>query len=161
MLTSTATIEPGMLMLSAGDFPVHFRDGRHPEDLVVADRPIAPEYVYHNGGFGHLRILWRAAWCTPAGRFVPVTFVVDTGAPLPVYLSVAAYGALRDCGVLCRDSAGEDYVSIFDRRYRVVETPPGHEPGNILGLRAIMDLGLCVNEEGSGFRFRCPDVVQP
>ena len=77
---------------------------------------------------------------------------------MPPRIPQAGQEARAIADLLRRD---DDHVSVFGRRYLVVETPPGHEPGNILGLRAIMDLGLCVDEDGTGFRFRCPDVVQP
>ena len=82
---------------------------------------------------------------------LPVTFVLDTGARLPLYLSVDALRAFSASGLVHTDDMDEDFVVVFGRRYRVVETPRG--PGNILGLRMIMDLGLQIDVDTGTFEF--------
>ena len=163
MLTMGDTAGAGLLMLCDGDFPPHYRHGRHPEDLVPCDRPIAAEHRQHEGGFGHLRLLWRVAWRLPGGQqYLSVTFVVDTGAPLPFYLSAETRRVFHAHGLLHTDDMENDFVVAFGRRYRVVDTPLGHEPGNILGLRVILDLGLRIVEGGFEFeRMRGRPAIEP
>ena len=84
-------------------------------------------------------------------QYLPVTFVLDTGAPLPLYLSVDTLQEFRATGLAHTDDMDEDFVTVCGRGYRVVENPRGHEPGNILGLRMIMDLGLQIDVDTATF----------
>eukprot|EP01012_Entosiphon_sulcatum_P019202 TRINITY_DN24044_c0_g1_i1.p1 TRINITY_DN24044_c0_g1~~TRINITY_DN24044_c0_g1_i1.p1 ORF type:complete len:100 (-),score=7.24 TRINITY_DN24044_c0_g1_i1:271-570(-) len=86
------------ILLTDEDFPDSYRNMAHPDDYQEIDK-------YH--GFGpkgymtqvhrktcHNRLLVRAAWLLPNGRELPMTFVVDTGAPQQMYFGSVAMAVL-------------------------------------------------------------------
>jgi len=145
------------LLLQPSDFPKNFVDMAHPEDFIPTNTPIDPDLFDHEGHYGHHRLILRVSFLTKHDDYIPLTFVVDTGAPFHFYLSAKGTEALEKGGRLLTDGAGQEYMKIFDQNVIVHETPTTHRPANILGLKMIKILkGLQINE--GGFSFHTPFI---
>jgi hypothetical protein len=139
--------------VTAGDFLFLFHDEDnnppnfvHPEDLKEGKEPIIPEYIRQKKP-GHHRLLFRVSFKLGTGKFVPLTFICDTGAPSHFYLSRQALAALEAGGrVLVDGELDYMYVVIAGKKAIVKETPYTHEPGNIMGLLMLERLGLNLKE---------------
>jgi hypothetical protein len=86
--------------------------------------------------------------------FTIMTFVLDTGAP-KMYISQLAKPLLCAYTILGADEElGIEYVRFFGRKYRVENTPEGHAPANILGVKLLCRWGLTLHDEPTfGFEF--------
>ena len=140
------------LMLQESDFPDTYVNMAHPNDYISTKTSIQPEFIDHEGIFGHHRLLLRVSFKLMDGMHVPFTFVVDTGAPFHFYLSDSPAAILKKGGRLLSDS-GQEYVEILGSKALVHATPTTHKPGNIMGLKMIKKLGLHV---GDSFSFSTP-----
>ncbi len=87
-----------------------------------------------------------------------MSFVCDTGAPMGFYLSTMARNTLLHAGRIHEDETGNEYVHISESKAAVEPTPHGHAPGNIIGLRVLTKLGLCLNSDGTFLFTRMPDT---
>jgi hypothetical protein len=65
------------LMLHDEDFPDSFKDMKHPEDGVIVDSAIIPDFIRHRRPHHH-RLLFRVSFKLTNGKYVPFTFVCDT-----------------------------------------------------------------------------------
>jgi hypothetical protein len=80
-------VTAGQLLLQDADYPPNFIHMAHPEDLKESKEPINPEYIRHHKR-DHHRLLFRISFIKlESGKFLPLTFVCDTGAPSHFYLS--------------------------------------------------------------------------
>lgn len=125
-------------------------DIRHTGNYEIVSEPFI-EYIPHLSGHNNCLIV-RVCWKMSDTEFVPMSFVCITGAPLGLYLSTRAAKLLRSIKRLVEDETGNEYVDVCGvGKVSAVPTPPGHGPLNILGLRALMSLGL--NVDSGTFRF--------
>lgn len=88
-------------------------------------------------------LLVRCCWLKGDTEYVPMSFLCDTGAPMGLYLSTKALHLLRSIGRVIEDETGKECVEIRQvGKVSIEPAPPGYAPANIIGLRAIMKLGL-------------------
>jgi hypothetical protein len=142
LLTEDAKVK-GELMLSDHDFPANYVNMAHPEDLHVQDAPTPRELFYHERQY-HFRVLLRVSIKLFNGKFTTASFVCDTGAPMGLYLGEATLDFLKSHGVV-KDGETGLIIKIFGRNYAVEETPPGHNPANIIGLTLLRRLKLQID----------------
>jgi hypothetical protein len=136
-------ISEDKLLLSDRDFPEHFVNMAHPEDLKIHDAPIQRELFYHERQY-HFRVLLRISIKLFNGKFTTVSFVCNTGAPMSLYLGDSTLEFLKSQGVV-KDVETGYVMKIFGRNYSVQESPPGHNPANIIGLTLLRRLKLQVD----------------
>lgn len=168
MINSTDVAAADLLLHNA-DFPDNYVNMQHPEDYDVVDEPFT-EYLPHFSGHNN-RLIVRICWKTPGGRYVPMSFVCDTGAPMGLYLSEKAVHVLRKCGRIMEDETGNEHVTISNIGKAAIEpTPPGHAPvrgfsrgtqdfscrANIIGLRVLVKLALRINDNWTFVLDRMP-----
>lgn len=160
MLSVTMTSVPEDLLLVAEDFPLDFKNGCHPEDYVPTDAPMTREHLYHHNRGRHNRLWTRMSWQLPGcSKFMPMSFLVDTGAPKHMYLSHAALEALEKHGMVYVDEDMDlQYVKLFGRKIPVDPTPEMRRPANIIGLKLLKRFGLRLHEEEPHFEF---DTMPP
>ena len=141
------------LLLQEYDFPKHYVNMAHPDDGSVTSTPITPEYIRHSRR-GHFRMLVRISLRLGDDRFVPYTFVCDTGAPIHIYLSEPAMSVLEAAGRIETDELGSLFITIAGRKSAIRVTPHTHQPGNMLGMLMLERFGLQMRE--GGFTFAAP-----
>lgn len=128
-------------LLTDADYPREYKNKTHPEDYIISANPIVPSMMDFEGRrAGHRRLICRISWQLQDGMFLPMSFVVDTGAPSHFYLCDRAYDLLVEGGRLKKDGNGNDHLKVFSRNALVEETPENHRPANILGLTMISEL---------------------
>jgi predicted aspartyl protease len=130
------------MMLQEADFPPNFVHMAHPGDRIQSNTPIETEYIEHQGSFGHHRLIVRVSFRLQSGQYVPLSFVVDTGAPFHFYLADEAVSILKQGNRLVQDEVGTDYMNVLGRKVLVHETPTTHKPANIIGLKMLKIVGL-------------------
>ena len=107
-----------LLSLCDADFPDGYRNMAHPEDYIETRDPFPLQVLLHKRP-QHNRLLLRVCWRLGDDRFVPVTFVCDTGAPGAVYLS-KRYAPGRICLsvcplTICRSRRGQGHAMCWHR----------------------------------------------
>jgi len=141
------------LAIFFADFPDYYENMAHPNDYEKNQEPVNISYISHHKLY-HNRLILRISWKTSRGGYVPMSFVCDTGAPMHFYLSDAALECLKEAERIKEDDLEVPFVMVFGKRATVQETPPGHRPGNIMGLLMLKRLGLVVKQDSwhlSGF----------
>lgn len=144
---------PSLVLLDDADFPDGFVDGEHPDD-DLGDPPYAadpdavmpPQFTVHTRE-SHERLLMRIAWRVADGRFHNLTFVLDTGSPIPILLGRRAANRLADAGVIRNQSFTLGGVS-----YGLVLMPANHPIGNVIGLPLLRRWGMVLDDESLEFR---------
>ncbi len=138
------------------DFPREYVNMKHPEDYQIQAKAINPTFVVVQRQ-GHARLIFRISWKT-GSKFMPMTFIVDTGAVQPMYFSKAARALMEAHGLLVLDDVDNDVVELHqpDGTVKKVHkaTPSHYKPANLIGLRFIIKFGLVV--DGDSFRFNQP-----
>eukprot|EP00878_Enallax_costatus_P014515 GHUV01015183.1.p1 GENE.GHUV01015183.1~~GHUV01015183.1.p1 ORF type:complete len:146 (+),score=27.24 GHUV01015183.1:72-509(+) len=105
------------LMLRDEDFPENYCNCAHPEDYHVQGRAISPEHIYNHRHGRHNRLILRISWQVAVDKHVPMSFVLDTGAPKQMYLCQAAMNRLEEFGTIkWDDDMGAQYVELFGRK---------------------------------------------
>ena len=143
------------VLLCDADFPCDYVNLRHPEDYELQDAPIAPSFIV-NQRRGHARLILRISWRV-GGKFMPMSFIVDTGAIHPIYLGTLGMRLMEAHGRLAVDELGNDIVKLHrgDGRECSVHyeaTPRAFDPANIIGLRFLLRFGLVI--DGATFAFK-------
>ena len=142
------------MLLCAEDFPPNYINFAHPQDYHVSSQPIDPQHIFSHRHGNRNRLLWRVSWDIGDDKFLPMTFVLDTGAPKHLYLSQTALNKLEEVRVLMTDEDTDAlWVQLFGRKCGVERTPHEHDPANIIGLRMLMRLGLQLCDSPSFFNF--------
>lgn len=140
MMNST-DVSVADLLLQDADFPENYVKMQHPEDYNIIGKPFI-EYIPHFQGH-HNRLIVRVCWLIGESRYMPISFVCNTGAPMGLYLSDKAASFLRRYDRVKEDETGSEYAEVHSVGKAAVEsTPPGHAPANIIGLRLLIKLGL-------------------
>ncbi|KAJ7134368.1 hypothetical protein C8R44DRAFT_423280 [Mycena epipterygia] len=134
----------GDLPLGATDFPPGWVSGQHPEDYQALAGPLTPLFFMTDAP-QHVRLWYRVSFKIRregAGEgeyYMPMSFLVDTGAPASLYLGKTA----RE--LLMPERLGKDHrMSIGGAELDVTDTPPNLQPANIVGLGLISRFGLGV-----------------
>ena len=144
-------ITEGDLLLCDADFPANYVHMAHPDDYKQVDIPLPINRLLHQK-IGHWRLILRVSFRLANGKYLPMSFVCDTGAPYDFYLSREAMKNLTSCGRVKEDEIGNAYLDdVVGRKAAVRETPYTHEPANILGLRMMLKLGCKLTETGFEF----------
>lgn len=68
------------LRLCDVDFPEDYVKYAHPDDGQSVSKPIQPEYTFVHREGKHNKLIFRCSWKTGEHSYVPVSFVLDTGA---------------------------------------------------------------------------------
>ena len=128
-------------MIGRHDFPEHYVNMKHPQDYEITDTPIQPEFTVHNSGI-HARLLLRMSWRSGT-KYVPMSFIVDSGAPFPFYFSEAGSAIMRAHRLLISDDNGNQFVQVHSpdgstRNFQYMDTPSTFEPANLIGLRFLL-----------------------
>ena len=147
--------------LNAYDFPIHFVDGRHPQDYQLLDTPITPECLVETVLKTRfiLRVSWRVG--NKITAYVPMSFILETRLPSDFYFSDSAYKVLAENGRI-KYNAGDLYetCSVNEGQENSVvlmaalPSPEGLENVNFMGAHALMKFGLNLGEPQGGFSFR-------
>lgn len=127
----------------------------HLEDYTVQKQPITPVLTYHCRG-PHRRLLLRISWRCAEDKYIPMTFLCDTGAPLGIYLSERAVELLVDEDLLHEGDTGIVHVMLgADQECfpaQVQDTPLNYGQSNLIGLPVLMKLGLTLSPDGFAFK---------
>lgn len=91
-------------MIGRHDFPEHYLNMKHPQDYEIMDSAIQPESIVHMNGI-HARLILRISWRSGA-KYVPMSFIVVSGAPFPFYFSEAGGAIMRAHSLLVEDENG-------------------------------------------------------
>lgn len=76
----------------------------------------------------HNRIISRLSWKV-GNKYLPMSFICDTGATRHIYLSKLAYSMLNTANRIIEDpDLGAKYVIINGRKAAVLPTPDNYEP---------------------------------
>jgi hypothetical protein len=142
------------LLLMNEDFPEYFINRAHPSDYLLTNNPVITEFIFHRKQY-HNRLIIRISWKV-GDLYVPISFVLDTGAPNGFYLSEQA----RKC-LLPRiemDDLDNEYIVIKNtenksKKIIVSPVPSNHAPANIMGLKALMFFGLVLREDSISFLY--------
>jgi hypothetical protein len=125
------------------------RSTHHPYDYKFSEVPIEKELIFHEHKMRHPRLLLRCSLQLAESVFCPMTFVLDTCAP-KVYLSANAKSILAEYNLHVTDTElGVEYVKLLGGKYRTEDTPEGHAPANIIGLKTLCRWGLTLYDEPS------------
>lgn len=121
------------LLLHDDDFPKYYKNKEHPDDYLSFDS-YAPQIIYHKKSH-HNRLIFRVPWKIN-DKYVPVSYVCDTGAPMYLYLNKKTRLLLDER--IKTDELDYEYVEIEIndniRKIPVAETPMSHPDINIIGL---------------------------
>ena len=141
------------MLICAADFPSEYVNMQHPDDYTLQDAPIQPSFTV-NQRQGRARLIFRISWKT-GNKYLPMSFIVNTGAVQPIYFGTVAMSQMEAHRLLFLDNAGSDIVKLHrpacecSIHYR--ETPKVYDPINIIGLRFLLRFGIVM--DGSTFRF--------
>eukprot|EP00198_Chlamydomonas_reinhardtii_P002817 XP_001692153.1 predicted protein [Chlamydomonas reinhardtii] len=129
-------------------------NGQHPGDYIEMDAPIVPEFTFHHIRGKFNRLWWRVSWKLRTGKFITMSFLLDTGAPKHMYLCDKALRALEKDGQMAEDADLDiQYTTLLGRKCPV-EPPAVHQPAaNIIGLKLLMRFGLRLYNEHPFFSF--------
>jgi hypothetical protein len=145
------------LLLHDSDFPNNYVNMAHTDDYRIKSEFINKELIFHRK-MHHNRILLRISWQIDNDKYLPMTFVLDTGAPMYFYLSNKAIKSLSSR--ILEDELQTSYVIIkcdnVTKKASIQETPLNHQPANIIGLLMLEKLGLSLLN-GSFNLIMCPD----
>jgi U3 small nucleolar RNA-associated protein 25 len=141
------------LILTNKDFPSNYVNFAHPEDYLLTSSPIPVEYLFHEHYGRHSRLILRCSLQLSSSTFISLSFVLDTGAP-KFYASEHLSDILFSKQIATSDlDLGMNYITLFGRKFPLEQTPTGHHPANIIGLKMLCRWGLILTEEPFGFHF--------
>jgi len=101
--------------------------------------------IYNVPANPHERAYLRASWKLKNGAFLPMTFLIDLGAPQDIYLSYKARNILADGGrIQYRGDieAGSEVILVDNEQTMVNDTPLIHQPANIIGINLACRMSL-------------------
>jgi len=127
-----------ILMLGEKDFPANYVDFIHPDDYKILAEPTF-EKIFHRRKF-HNRLLIRISFKVD-DRYIPITFIIDTGFPMFFYLCPKAKEIFETR--IEMDEFQTEFIKLPDgKRFTVDETPHIHHNVNIIGLMALNYFGF-------------------
>ena len=138
------------IMLHVSDFPPYYQDFIHPNDYGLLDAPIN-EKIFNRKRF-HNRLLMRHCFKIAENSYTPLTFVIDTGSPMYLYLCPKAKLALGH--IIMEDECQTQFIVVNGKKFLVDDTPLVHKNVNIIGLMAIEVFSLHIsNIYPEGYEF--------
>jgi hypothetical protein len=155
-MISAEDIAAAELLLHDADFPSNYINMAHPDDYKAIGNPFAT-YISHFSGHNN-RLILRACWKTSDNRYIPMSFVCDTGAPMGFYLSTVSTNILKRYNRILEDETGNEYVVVNGGKAAVEPTPSGHAPANIIGLRVLTKLELYLRNDGTFALTKMPEA---
>jgi hypothetical protein len=137
-------------MIGRHDFPEHYVNMKHPEDYGIMDSAIRPEFIVHEVGI-HSRLIIRISWRSGT-KYVPMSFIVDTGVPFPFYFSETGSAIMRAHRLLISDENGNQFVQVHApdgsaRKFQYMDTPSHFEPANLIGLRFLLHFPMLMTPD--------------
>ncbi len=145
-------------MLVSQDFPNYYVNMKHPEDYISVKNPIPLECIVHSCE-KHVRVIMRISWKIKDEGFLPMSFILDTGAVSDIYLSKEGLAAFEKYNLILRDGRDSRFVRVQIGKYNdqlakcfIEDTPENYEPANLIGLKLLLRLGLHLNNK-AGFEF--------
>lgn len=148
MLMITAEDEAiGTMMLHPLDFPNYYTNFIHPTDYVNVTEPFI-EHIFHQKKC-HNRLLLRICTKIDTHTYLPLTFVIDTGAPAYIFLCPRAKIALES--IIKLDDVQNEFLLINGKKLPINETPSNHDNINVIGVMALSKFGF--HFEGDEFAF--------
>jgi len=143
------------LKLTDDDFPSNFLYMHHPEDYIITPTPVTPQMIYHNPDFAHKRLILRISWKVGESKYMPMSFVCDTGAPGFLYIgNNAGRNILQSHAIIKTGEMDILFATIEGEKVMVREVPVQHHPANIMGLTLLKKWGLSLDpKNNSTFKF--------
>jgi hypothetical protein len=149
--SSILDVDGEEVLIQSEDFPTNYVNMSHPDDYKRFDNIIQVSSIYNHGGSRHNRVISRLSWKI-GNKYVPMSFICDTGATKHIYLSKLAYSIISTANRIIEDpDLGTKYVTINGRKAAVLPTPDNYEPANLLGLPMLIRLGLSLSEQAVKF----------
>lgn len=134
------------ILIQSEDFPMSYVNMSHPDDYKRLENVVQVSCIYNHGGSRHNRIISRLSWKV-GNKYLPMSFICDTGATRHIYLSKLAYSMLNTANRIIEDpDLGAKYVTINGRKAAVLPTPDNYEPANLMGLPILIRFGLSISE---------------
>jgi hypothetical protein len=147
------TIIENELLFTDADYPSNYVDCVHPEDYKKQNQIVYEKLFYIKSH--HNRLLLRVSWNVDGG-FIPMTFILDSGAPMYFYLSKRAQ--LSIVGRIQEDKLQNRFVLIDGKKALIEDSPRNYEKSNILGLFMLARLHLQINENDYELNYGHPIV---
>jgi hypothetical protein len=146
---------PEDVLLHDEDFPANYVNMMHPDNGKLCDN-IVKEFIYHHQFNKHDRLIVRTCWKTAKNKYIPFSFICDTGVPKHLYLSQNTISKLSEYELLYSSELDISYVKIHKNpttifKAPIDETPNIHKNANIIGLKTLKKLGLVLDDDV--FRF--------
>lgn len=140
--------DESIIMLKPSDFPNYYEDFIHPTDYTIFSTPFI-EKIFHKKRF-HNRLLIRMCFKIDDHSYIPVTFVIDTGCPMNLYLCKKIKDQLSSR--IKVDEFETEYISVENHKnFTVDDTPHIHHNVNIIGLMMLNYLGFFIENDEFGF----------
>ena len=140
------------LLLVESDFPSSFHNMAHPNDFESVTSPFL-DYITHSED-GHNRIIVRACFDDGDGKFIPMSFVCNTGAPHSFYLSERGSNLLKSLGRIKNDELDNSFIILPDGfKAKVQKTPQTHKNANIMGIRLLSHFRMKLTGDDLQFSF--------
>lgn len=137
--------------LCSDDFPWRSMSS-HTDDYQETATPMEPELIFHHVRGKNNRLWLRISWELGPNKFVPMSFLLDTGAPRHFYMSEEAISTLEAADLTgIDDDTDVEWTTVFGRKALIELTP--HQPANIIGLKMLKRLGLQLFEDEPHFAF--------
>lgn len=137
-----------VLMLKQSDFPPNYVNFMHPSDYNIFQTPFT-ELFFHRKKY-HNRIFLRICFKLDNEIYIPLTFIIDTGCPMYLYLCPKAKEFLST--VIKKDEFDIEYIVLPNsKKFLVDETPHIHHNVNIIGLMAINYFGFYISNDQFAF----------
>ncbi|KAJ6453494.1 hypothetical protein C8R47DRAFT_1168160 [Mycena vitilis] len=130
--------------LSSADYPEGWEYGHHPDDFKLLATPLKPEWLtFESSNPNQYPLFHRVSFKIGKGQYLPMSFVVHSGAPRSLYLSDKAFKILDkhkriDLGFRMHLENGPSF--------QLSDTPRNRQPFNIIGMSLIAELGFSRGE---------------
>jgi hypothetical protein len=99
-------------LLQPADFPINFVNMSHPDDYKLLNAPLAMEYIFHRSE-GNSRFIVQISFLVEKNKYLPMSFIVDTGCPIGFTFSRKATQLLEQYKRSKEDELGKTYISVF------------------------------------------------
>ena len=145
---TTLIIEDETETLYKTDFPDNFVDMHHPDDYMPLRDPIS-ELIFHRRT-DHSRLFLRICIKITDTNYIPITFVLDTGAPSQLYINDLTRRLIRD-RIKYNSDTGIDFLKINKKTFIVKPSPEHHPDVNIIGLLGLSNFEFYLSGGEFGF----------
>ena len=129
------------ILLTEADFPPHYVNLKHPQDLTIVEKPVK-ECIF-NKRPNHYRLILRLSWEVKGGH-IPVSFICDTGCSTKICLCDETVDILTQAGVVSTDRFGNMRIKLDGDTALVDYTPIVHGNINIIPLAVLDTYGFSV-----------------